>query len=294
MIIFFSFLWVAPVFIQLNNDGLSSDIFQNLTVQKFIKSFVAIIIAYSLLNGLEGGVNWVSEKIPRRFRLIMKQAVPFGKGLTLILVISYLLNLFLDLSQENLFALTGTIAVALGFAFKDYISSIIGGVVALFEAPYRVGDRIKIGDDYGEVVRYGLRGIQLQTPDDNTISIPHNKIWTEAISNANSGQLEAQVVTEFFFDHTIDVEWIINILYQAAYSSKYTNLKRPILVVMEEKIWGTHFKLKCYPMDARDEFVYQTDLIRRAKRVFAQKDLPYPMVSVTEGEQGELRLGNQE
>ena len=74
----------------------------------------------------------------------------------------------------------------MGFAFKDYASSIIAGIVGLFESPYGVGDRIKIGDYYGEVINYGLRSVTIQTPDDSTVTIPHNKIWTEAISNANS------------------------------------------------------------------------------------------------------------
>ena len=59
-----------------------------------------------------------------------------------------LMNLFLNLSRENILAVTGAVAVALGFAFKDYASSIIAGIVGIFEGSYRVGDRIKIGDDF--------------------------------------------------------------------------------------------------------------------------------------------------
>ena len=90
-----------------------------------------------------------------------------------------LMNLFLNLSQDNLLAVTGTVAVALGFAFKDYASSVIAGIIGLFEAPYRVGDRVQIEEFYGEVVSYGLRGVRLRTPDDNIVTIPHNKIWTK-------------------------------------------------------------------------------------------------------------------
>ncbi len=102
---------------------------------------------------------------------------------------------------------------------------------------------------------------------------------TEAISNANSGELEAQVATDFYFDHQVDVEQVIQILYEAAYSSKYTQLKCPIVVVMEEHPCATQFKLRCYPIDARDEFVYKTDLIRRAKQAFTRYHLPYPRFS---------------
>lgn len=261
------------------SETLPQRVLTNITLQKIFRSLVVILIAYGSIVVIQSLTSWSSERVPRRFRLLIKQSLPFWKGLILILTVSYLLNLFLNLSQENLLALTGTIAIALGFAFKDYVSSIIAGVVALFEAPYRVGDRIQIEEHYGEVVGYGLRGIRLQTPDDNIVTIPHNKTWTEAVSNANSGELEAQIATDFYFAHTVDAEQVIQILYQAAYSSKYTQLKLPILVVMQEQIWGTQFKLRSYPMDARDEFIYKTDLIRRAKQAFARQNLPYPRLS---------------
>ncbi len=47
---------------------------------------------------------------------------------------------------------------------------------------------------------------------------------------------------------------------------------------MEEKPWGSSFKLKSYPLDARDEFAYKTDLTARAKRAFAKHKLAYPRI----------------
>ncbi|AFY37571.1 MscS Mechanosensitive ion channel [[Leptolyngbya] sp. PCC 7376] len=270
---------------------LSDNLLTDITFGKVAQAATTVAIAYGSFWMIQVATEWLSERVPRRFRLTIKQALPFWKASILIVTLSYLLNLFLNLSEANLLALTGTIAVALGFAFKDYASSVIAGLLALFEAPYRMGDRIQIADHYGEVVGYGLRGIKIQTPDDNVVTIPHNTTWTEPISNANTGQLEAQVATSFYFAHHADAEKIVSILYQAAYSSKYTQLKLPIVVVMEEHYWGTQFKLRCYPMDARDEFVYKTDLIRRAKQAFQRHKLPYPefmRIVNEEGMGGEL------
>ncbi len=38
-------------------------------------------------------------------------------------------------------------------------------------------------------------------------------------------------------------------------------------------------KLKSYPMDARDEFIYKTDLTRRTKQAFKEKGIKYPQLS---------------
>lgn len=254
------------------------NLFKEISGDAVVRAILAITIAYGLLLTIRSFTNTISERVPRRFRLIIKQSVPFLRGLVLLIAIFYVLNLFLNFTGTNLLALTGTIAVALGFAFKDYASSVIAGIVTLFEGPFRMGDRIQIGEHYGEVVDYGLREVRLQTPDDSTISIPHSAVWTDAIVNANSGQLEAQVVTDFYFAHEADTSLVVDILYQAAYSSRYTQLKLPVVVIVTEDTWATHLKLKAYPMDARDEFIYKTDLVLRIKAACARHQLPYPQI----------------
>lgn len=257
-----------------------------ITGTKILQALIIILICYLTIKGVDALVIWFSEKVARHNRLRIKQFQPFVRTTVLTITIVLLMNLFLNLSRENVLAVTGTVAVALGFAFKDYASSIIAGIVGLFEAPYRVGDRVAIADEYGEVVSYGLRGIRLQTPSDNIVTVPHSHIWTNTVSNANMGELEAQVVTEFYLSHEVDSEQVENILYRIAYTSKYTHLKLPIIVVMSEHSWGSLYKLRSYPLDARDEFSYKTDLTVRAKKEFARYKLAYPKrFDLLEGDQ---------
>lgn len=259
-----------------------NDLFKEPTIRAFVQAVLTLVIAYGLLLSIQSFTTGISEKVPRRFRLIVKQAVPLLKALVLVIAIARLLPLFVNLSGSNLIAFTGTVAVALGFAFKDYVSSVIAGVVTLFEGSFRMGDRVRINDYYGEVVDYGLRSMRLQTPSDDTVTIPHNTAWTNPIANANSGHLEAQIVTDFYVAHEANIELVARLLYQAAYSSRYTQLKLPVVVVIAERPWATHLKLKAYPMDARDEFVYKTDLVLRVKQACARHHVPYPNVPAYE------------
>ena len=262
----------------------TKELLTKITTLKITQAIITLLVCYIVLGLIDKLVAWISERIAREWRLQVKQFIPFLRTVVLTTTIVTLMNLFLNLSRENIIAITGAAAVALGFAFKDFASSIIAGIVGIFEGSYRVGDRIKIGEDYGEVIRYGLRGIRLQTPSDNAVTIPHSKIWTESISNANGGELEAQVITEFYFAHEVDTELVTKILYRAAHTSRYTQLELPIVVRMAETPYGTHFKLKSYPLDARDEFVYTTDLTNKAKKAFARYNLAYPRLLNVEQE----------
>lgn len=257
----------------------AQDILTKITTFKIAEAIAVVLVTYVLIQLFSRILFWLSERVAKEWRLRIKQFVPFVRMLILSVALVILMNQLLNLSRENVFAITGTVAVALGFAFKDYVNSIIAGVLGLFEAPYQIGDRVKIEDDYGEVVAYGLRGLRLRTPTDDIVSIPHNKIWTHAISNSNMGNLEAQVVTCFYLDHTADPQLVQNILCRVAQTSRYTQLKLPIVVIIEEQIWGTLFTLKCYPIDARNEFKYKTDLTIRAKQKFKDYGFAYPKIS---------------
>jgi small-conductance mechanosensitive channel len=279
---------IAWILAQAEGNGSPEigEILKDFTTFRLVQALAVIAIAYLSSVAIDRLIRWLSEKVPLRFRLAIAQSLPFWQAFILGVALFLLVGLFIDFSSGNLLAITGTAAVALGFAFKDYASSVIAGIIALFESPYQIGDRVTIGDQYGEIINYGLRGIRIQTPADNIVSIPHNKIWTEDIINANKGSVEAQTVVDFYFAHDIDIDRVTKILYRTAQTSKYTQLTLPIAVIMAEKPWGSHFKLKCYPIDARDEFIYQTDLIRRAKVSLAQIEVTYPQIGFSEAGEG--------
>ncbi|CDM98594.1 MULTISPECIES: mechanosensitive ion channel family protein [Oscillatoriales] len=273
-------IWLYQLLAETNGEAATNpnQILADITFGKIIWGVVIVLLTYGGIILTEKSLYWLSEQVPLRFRLAFKQSVPFWRAFIFGLAGVILINLFLDLSSTNLLAITGTAAVAVGFAFKDYASSVISGMIALFERPYQVGDRVTIDGQYGEIISYGLRAIQLQTPDDDIVTIPHNKMWTEPIINANKGEVEAQTAVDFYFAHDADIDRIILILYRVAQTSKYTQLNLPILVVVNEKPWGTLVKLRCYPMDVRDEFIFKTDLIRRAKKTFGELGIPYPVL----------------
>ena len=65
----------------------------------------------------------------------IKRLLPWVPILRLAVLIGatiQIIPLLIKPTAENLFALLGATAIALGFAFKDYASSIIAGVVVLF------------------------------------------------------------------------------------------------------------------------------------------------------------------
>lgn len=115
-------------------------------------------------------------------------------------------SLFIIPTQDRILALLALAGLAIGFGLKDYASSLIAGVVVLLERPYRLGDRVKIGDTYGEVRAMNLRSVKVVTPEDTAVYIPHSHIWGTSVYNANDGVRTMLCVAKFYLHPEHDGE----------------------------------------------------------------------------------------
>lgn len=179
-------------------------------------------------------------------------------------------------SRDTLFAVLASLGIALGLGAQDLVKNLIGGLVILVDRPYQVGDRVKIGDAYGEIDHIGLRSTKLTTPDDTRVTIPNSEILSGKAWNANSGVPTCQVVTDLYLPHDTDPAEALEIGYEAAYSSPYILLSKPVVVLLQDGFeYGPFLRLrvKAYVYDHRFEPRFQSDITLRAKAEFLRRGL---------------------
>ena len=250
-------------------------------VIKFLEHTVVIHIVFILLSGwlcvmlAQRFTPAIAEKISGRYRLYILGTVPVLRLIIIILAAWLIISRIIEPNFENLIALVGAIGIALGFAFKDYLSSLIAGIVTLYEMPYRIGDWITVAGTYGEVQAIGMRAVSIVTPDDTTVIIPHQKLWNELLFNANDGHRNLQCVSDFYLHPLHDAVNAKAILHNVGLSSPYLQVQKPVSVIVLEKPWGTHYRLKAYPVDPRDQFAFTTDLAVRGKAALAQAGMHF-------------------
>ena len=219
-------------------------------------------------------VRWalplLAERGPSQLRLVLLGAVPVARLLLLTTAVLWLLPLVFNVNFENFLVVAGAAGVAVGFAFKDLVSSLIAGVVAVFERPYRPGDWVTIEETYGEVISVGLRTLSLRTPADDVVTIPHEKIWVNPVANSNDGSRTLLCVADFHVAPAHDAAAVRAALADVGRTSAYLSYEQPVKVMLAETPWGTHYKLKAYPFDMRDQFAFVSDLTVRGKRAIAE------------------------
>lgn len=256
-------------------NGNITGVLTDLSEINLVQILLILAGAWLLIVASQRLLTWVAKALSGRSRLLVLAAVPVVRLLLIVAAIALLVPRLVEPTFENLVTLLGAIGLALGFAFKDYISSLIAGVVTLWEMPYRMGDWIEIDGAYGEVKSIGMRTAEIVTLDDTVVIIPHLMLWDRLIHNANDGTTHLLCVTDFYLHPQHDAAAVQTTLHDVALTSPFLDLAQPITVIALEKPWGTHYRLKAYPIDPRQQMRFRTDLTIRGKAALIALDASF-------------------
>jgi small-conductance mechanosensitive channel len=256
-----------------------SNVLSGLDYSRSIWAAAIAVIAYFLNRVLQQTLENLSVGQSKR-RMFMKKVSSIGRLLVFATATYLVLSTMLAGQERILLGLGGTLAVSIGFALKDTVSSLIAGVIILIDQPFQVGDRVQFGSTYGEVKEIGLRTVRIATLDDNEVSIPNNKFLTDEVSCGNSGALDMMIVMNFFIDVDEDFERAKAIVREACVSSPYVFLDKPVVMHVRERdrTWGydTMIVCKSYVNDVRFESAFMTDVTERVKRGFKAHGIRSP------------------
>src|SRR5208282_4401878 len=227
---------------------------------------LAILVGCRLLIGI---VRWfvhrAAEGAPSRWRLLILRTAPIATLLIAIAGIAIIIPILVEPTFDDIIALIATVALALAFALKDYVSCLAAGVVTILENTYQPGDWIEIDGAYGEVKTIGTRAVHIVTADDTEVIIPHAKLWSSSVSNASSGNHSLLCAANFYLHADHDGAAVRRALAEIAEASEYRSPETPVKIVAAETPWGTRYKVKATVRDSRDQFAMITDLTIRSK-----------------------------
>src|SRR5256884_6937052 len=88
--------------------------------------------------------------------------------------------------------LFSALSVGIGFGLRDIASDLAGGFILLFERPVRVGDRITIGSDEGDVQSINLRTTIIMTNNRISIIVTKSKMVKNRLVNWHFGEARAR------------------------------------------------------------------------------------------------------
>jgi small-conductance mechanosensitive channel len=115
---------------------------------------------------------------------------------------------FLPGSDSDIFkGVSVFIGILFSLGSSSAIANMVAGLVITYMRPFRIGDRIKIGDISGDVVEKTLLVTRLRTPKNEEITIPNASVLTGNTTNYTSYAREDGLILHTTVTIGYDVPW---------------------------------------------------------------------------------------
>ena len=191
----------------------------NLLISRIINSFIAILAVYFVIIIIEMFINFWGASWAKRTKSGVDAMLPlvhkFSKVVLIIACLMFILDIW-DKDVTGFVAGLGIAGIVLGFALKDSLGNIFGGISIILDKTYKVGDRIKIDSgESGLVYDISLRSTKIKTWDNDILIIPNGKMANSKIQNYVQPSIRSRAVVNFCVAYGSDVDKVKKVVIEA-------------------------------------------------------------------------------
>lgn len=244
--------------------------------------FVGVVVAAVTLLA----ARWSSGLIERR--MANRRHIDPGLRYTIARLVKYLvitLGILIALKQAFAIDLTSiaviftALSVGIGFGLQYIASDIASGFILLFERPIRIGDRITIGEDEGDVQSINLRTTIVTTNDRIAIIVPNSKLVSQRVVNWSYGDPRARIAIPIGVADDSDIQLVTDTLIEAAQNvANVLTDPEPRVQFLKFGDYSLDFRLLVWTNQPRRHVQIRSDINYRIAELFRERSIriPYP------------------
>ena len=244
--------------------------------------FVGVLVVVVTLLA----ARWSSALIDRR--MANRRHIDPGLRYTICRLVKYLVitvGVLVALKQAFAIDLTSiaviftALSVGIGFGLQYIASDIASGFILLFERPIRIGDRITIGEDEGDVQSINLRTTIVTTNDRIAIIVPNSRLVSQRVVNWSYGDPRARISIPIGVADDSDIQLVTDTLIEAA--SHVANVltdPSPSVQFLKFGDYSLDFRLLVWTNQPRRHMQIRSDINYRIAELFRERliRIPYP------------------
>lgn len=180
---------------------------------------LSLVIIWRLINLVAAELGTWAKKTGNQ-REAQSLIILFVWGLRLVVLIIALPITFnhFGVNITGFAVLLGIIGLAISLAGRDVLADIIAGALILLDRPYRVGDRVGLGniDLWGDVAQIGMISTKILAVDNRMVIVPNSKVRQNNIVNFSIPDPSYYDTTDIGVAFDNDVEKVEQLLINAA------------------------------------------------------------------------------
>lgn len=167
------------------------------------------IYGHAIAEKTEGDLD---DRLIDMLELVARYVIWFA-GIMLVFV-----NLNINITP--FLAGAGIAGAALALAAQDFISNFFGGIVITVDKPFKVGDRIKVENFYGDVLVIGTRSTRVKTIDGTIVTIPNNNLTSNSVVNYSEPDPKIRFTIPVTVAYGSNIQRVKEILFEIAEDAK--------------------------------------------------------------------------
>ena len=184
-----------------------------------------------------------------------------------------------NLDLTSIAVIFTALSVGIGFGLQYIAADIASGFILLFERPIRIGDRITIGEDEGDVQSINLRTTIVTTNDRIAIIVPNSKLVSQRVVNWSYGDPRARIAIPIGVADDSDIELVTQTLIEASQGvSNVLEEPKPRVQFLKFGDYSLDFRLLVWTNQPRRHVQIRSDINYRIARLFRERAIriPYP------------------
>jgi small-conductance mechanosensitive channel len=233
-------------------------------------------------------VLWLSGKVTKLLegRISKQKHIDPGLRYTIARLIKYILLIVgivavlkgaFELDLTSVAVVFTALSVGIGFGLQYIAADIASGFILLFERPVRVGDRITIGEDEGDVQSIKLRTTIMYTNDRIAIIVPNSRLVSQRVINWSYGDPRARIAIPISVATTSDVNLVTETLLLAAEGVENVLEEPPPKVqFLRFGEYSLDFRLLVWTRQPSRHPQIKSDINYRIERLFRERDIEIP------------------
>ncbi len=189
------------------------------------------------------------------YKLLEKSKIELGVRIAVGTIIRYVILILgfviimqtagIDLSALTILA--GALGVGIGFGLQNITNNFVSGIIILFERPIKVGDRIEVGDVFGDVVNISMRSTTVITNDNIAIIVPNSDFISSKVINWSYNDKNVRFNIPVGVAYKEDPEKVKKILLEIAKDTKgILNMPEPEVLFSEMADSSINFILRVW------------------------------------------------
>ncbi|MFH1134113.1 MAG: mechanosensitive ion channel domain-containing protein [Nanoarchaeota archaeon] len=171
----------------------------------------------------------------------------------------------------------GIAGIAIGFAVKDSLANIIGGIALILDKNIEVGDPVRIDNDTGIIKEIGLRSTKILTYDNEILIYPNGILSNKAFFNWAQPDSKVRGTVEFGVDYAADPDKVKKVAMDTLRSEPKV-LKDPAPVVSFRQFGDSalQFRLHFWVAEYQDRYPMVDILHTRLNAAFKKNKIKIP------------------